>query len=368
MPSRVREKLAGRIELEMICPYEPGKPVEEVRREMGLSRIIKLASNENPLGPSQRVTEALNRSRLDLHRYPDYDSWNLRASLAAQLAVGPEHIVIGAGSAELMRLIADAYLAPDDEAIVADLCFPVYETVTRIAGARPLVVPLDSGLDYDLERMLAAVTSHTRVVFLASPNNPTGRSIPFADLEAFIARLPERVLCIVDLAYWEYVEPAPGEDPVALLGRHDNVVLLHTFSKVYGLAGLRIGYAVAHPAVANWIGRARIPFSTSTPAQIAAQEALADQGHVSRAVALNRSARSLLAEEATRFGHRALPSCANFVLVEGPLDAEVVFQHLLRRGIVVRPMRHPRLRRCVRVTTGTMEQTREFLDGMEALA
>jgi histidinol-phosphate aminotransferase len=365
--TETKSRVEGRLELEMICPYEPGKPIEEVRRELGLERITKLASNENPLGPSPRVIETLNRSNLQLHMYPDYEGWYLRQALASRLAVAPEQVILGAGSAELMRLIADAYLDRGDEAVMADLCFAVYQNVTVIARARPVIVPVDSKLDHDLERMLEVVTPRTKVVFLASPNNPTGRLIPAADLKGFLERLPPTVLCVLDLAYLEYVS-APGyENLMDLVRQHPNLVLLRTFSKVYGLAGLRIGYAVAASDVTGWLARMRIPFNTSTAAQVAALAALADEEHVKRAVALNQASRTQLADGAERIGFRATPSHANFVLLEGRLDSEMVFQSLLVRGIVIRPMRHPRLSRCIRVSTGTAEQMEELLERLQEL-
>jgi histidinol-phosphate aminotransferase len=353
-----------RVALEMICPYEPGKPIEEVKRELGLERVIKLASNENPLGPSPRVIETLNRSNLELNMYPDYEGWYLRGALAEKLGVRREQVVLGAGSAEIMRLIADAYLERGDESLVNDVCFTLYGNVTRIAGATPVEVPLDDELQVDLERMLAAVTPQTKVVFLASPNNPTGRLVPWPDLARFVEALPARVLCVLDLAYWEYIELGADEDPLKLLRDHPNLVLLRTFSKVYGLAGLRVGYAVAHPEVTQWLDRVRIPFNTSTAAQVAARVALEDQEHIARSVALNRTARALLVEGLSALGFPPVPSEANFLLVDFGVDAEVLFQRLLRRGIIVRPMRHPRLRDCQRIATGTEEQTQALLDAL----
>jgi histidinol-phosphate aminotransferase len=357
-----------RVDLQMLCPYEPGKPVAEVQRELGLGSVIKLASNENPLGPSPRAIETLNRTDLELHMYPDFDGWALRQALATRLGVTPDEIVLGAGSSELMRLIADAYLERGQEAILADLCFPVYQNVTRIAGATPIIVPVDSDLNQDLGRMLSAVTPRTRVVFLASPNNPTGRLIPFPDLVAFLERLPLNVLCVVDLAYWEYVDADPAAEPVTLLRRYPNLVLLRTFSKVYGLAGLRVGYAVSNVDVTGWLCRMRIPFNVCTAAQVAAQVALDDRAHVCKAIELNRTVRKDLDDGASRIGFVAHPSDANFMLLEGERNAEDVFQTLLRRGFIVRPMRHPRLRRSVRVTTGTREQIAGLLSAMADLA
>jgi histidinol-phosphate aminotransferase len=358
-----------RIALEMICPYEPGMPIEEVRRRLGLTSVIKLASNENPLGPSPHVLHTLNSSNLELHMYPDYEGHSLREALSRALRVSPAEILTGAGSTELMRLLAEAYVDKDDEGLVCDACFPVYAHAIRIAGGQPVEVPLDSRMDYDLERMLAAVTPRTKIVFLASPNNPTGRRIPSVDLKAFLERLPPRVLCVLDLAYGEYCREPPGVEPVRLLARHPNLVLLRTFSKVYGLAGLRVGYAVAANEIIQDLNRVRIPFSTSTAAQVAARAALEDTGHVEKAVALNESSREVLTRGLDWVGLRTFPSEANFVLVDVGRDPEEVFSSLLARGIVVRPVRSRRLPTCLRITTGTGEQMDAVLAALgEALA
>jgi len=214
--------------------------------------------------------------------------------------------------------------------------------------------------------MLEAVTPRTKAVFLASPNNPTGRLIPYRDLRAFLERLPDRVLCVLDLVYWEYVEAQPEEDPHQLLGKHANLVILRTFSKVHGLAGLRIGYGLAEREVISCLGHVRIPFSTSTAAQVAARVSLEDHAHVQRSVELNRRARQLMARELQALDLVVRPSAANFLLVEFGCDSELLFQTLLRRGIVVRPMRHPRLAKCARITTGTDEQLAALFEALRA--
>jgi len=291
-------RVGRKISLEMICPYEPGKPIEEVKRELGLDRVIKLASNENPLGPSRRAIDTLNGSDLELHMYPDYDGWYLRRALGEQTRLPVEQIMLGAGSSELMRLVGDAFLAPGDEALLVDVTFPVYLNVVHIAGATPVVVPVDETLQYDLERLLEAVTPRTKLVFLSTPNNPTGLRIPPADLATFLERLPPRVLCVLDLAYWEYMAIGTRNDcdPIELLHRHENVLVLRTFSKVYGLAGLRVGFARGHAGVVGALCKVRIPFSTSTAAQLAARVALSDHDHVTRSVALNAASRTKLEE------------------------------------------------------------------------
>ena len=356
-PGPASSRVKRRFAVEMICPYEPGKPIREVQQELGIDTVIKLASNENPLGPSPLVIETLNRTSLDLHTYPDYDGWYLRQAIARKVGLGMDSVVVGAGSADLMRLIAEVYLAPGTEAIVADLCFPVYANVARIAGADVVTVPLDDNLQYDLGGMLEAVSDRTRVVFIASPNNPTGLAIPREDLARFLAGLPANVLCVLDLAYHDYVDPNRRPDPLELLGRHSNLVLLHTFSKVYGLAGLRIGYVVAEDDVVAALCRVRIPFITSTPAQVAGRMALRDQEHAKQSVALNKAMRQRLEHDLEAIGSRVYPSSANFVLADIGVDPEPVFQSMLRRGFIVRPMRDPRLATCLRITTGTSEQT-----------
>ena len=353
-PSRSHVK--HRVAIEMVCPYEPGKPVREVQREYGLTRVIKLASNENPLGPSPRVIEALGRADLALHTYPDHDGWMLRDTLAKDLDIDVEAIVIGAGSSDLMRLVAEAFIGQDDEVVLADLCFPIYANVTRIAGGTPVTVPLDDRLDYDLDRTLASVSGRTRAVFLATPNNPTGRAIPVADLEGFLSALRPDVLCVIDLAYNEYVCPACRVDPAEAVRRHPNVIVLGTFSKVFGLAGLRVGYAVADSEVARALLRGQMPFSTSTAALYAAQMAIGDVAHTARSVALNHAMRERLCDELDRLGLATVRSEANFVLTDVSLDADAIFHRLLQRGLIVRPVHEPRLRTCLRITTGTEEE------------
>jgi histidinol-phosphate aminotransferase len=363
-PHPLSPRVERKVALEMICPYEPGKPIEEVRRELGLTRVIKLASNENPLGPSPEVIATLNRSNLELHMYPDYEGWYLREAISRRLGVPADCVVIANGSAELMRLLADAYLDRGDEGIVADICFPVYANAIRIAGATPVVVPLGEELDWDLGRVADAVTPRTKVVFVATPNNPTGRSVAFADLRALADRLPPTVLLVLDLAYCEYPAQPASDEALELWRAHPNVVLLRTFSKVYGLAGLRVGYGLAATEVVDWLGRVRVPFSTSTAAQVAARVALGDEEHVRQSVALNARSRDRLARELGALGLEPLPSDANFVLVNVRRDAEGIFQSLLRRGIIVRPMRGARLGTFLRITTGTEEQVGELAGAM----
>jgi histidinol-phosphate aminotransferase len=357
-----------RAALEMVCPYQAGKPIEEVKRELGLDRVIKLASNENPLGPSPLVIEHLNRADLELHMYPDYEARQLRHDLGAFLGVAPEQILTGAGSVALMRVIADAFLDHGDEAILSDVCFPVYADVTRLAGATPIVVPVDDELQQDLERMLAAVTPRTKMVFLATPNNPTGRSIPAGDVEAFLDKLPERVLCVLDIAYWEYLAHADPavHDPVRLLARHPNLMILRTFSKAFGLAGLRVGYLVAHARITASVARVQTPFSTSSVGQAATRIAMHDAEHMQATLALNQASLAAMTTGLTALGAHVWPTAANFLLADMHQDSVDLFDRLLRRGVIVRPQRHPRIRTTLRITSGTLDQTQVLLEAMAA--
>jgi histidinol-phosphate aminotransferase len=351
-----------KVSLEMLCPYEPGRSIDEVKREFGLSEVIKLASNENPHGPSWRVIDALEGQSQHLNLYPDPEAWALRQKLAEKIGVPTACIFLGGGSSEILRVIADAYVREGDETLAADITFPLYSNVVRLAGGQPLAVPLDEQLQYDLGRLLEAVGPQTRAVFIATPNNPTGRLLPQADLKAFLDRLPPRVLCVLDLAYWEYVDGATEQEPLSLLLQHPNVILVRTYSKAYALAGLRIGYAVASEDVVAWMMRLRLPFTLSTMAQAAGRAALQDDDHQARCISMNRDMRERLHRELERMGHRVHDSQANFVLADVGVPSDLLFNRLLRRGIVVRPVRHPRLSTCIRVTTGTPEQMTVLYD------
>jgi histidinol-phosphate aminotransferase len=326
--------------------------------------LIRLASNENPLGPSPRVLATLRLS--DLHRYGDPDGRQLREKLARKHGLSAAGVVIGAGSSALLKLMADAYLRPGDDALTSDICFPVYQHVIQTAGARAVTVPLDDNLDYDLEQMLQAWTVRTKTVFLASPNNPTGKKIRFSELVSFLGRLPRSTLCILDVAYWEYADAGADETPAQLLAAHRNLVVVGTFSKVYGLAGLRVGYALADPEIIQRLDQVRIPFGTSSVALHAACTALEDSDHVARSVATNRTSMAILVGELKRRKALWWPSDANFLLADFGIDSDILSQRLLQHGVMVQPMRHPRLRNCLRITIGTARQMQALQAALRA--
>ncbi len=352
-----------------IAPYVPGKPVEEVARELGLSRIVKLASNENPLGPSPRALAALEKARgEDYSRYPDGACFDLRQALSRRLGVAPEAVVFGNGSNEILEVLAQVFLGPGRESVYADPAFVVYRLATLAHGGRGVEVPLDGAMRHDLPAMAAAVTGKTALVFIGNPNNPTGTWVAREELKAFLASLPSRVVPVLDEAYFEYARDLPDfPDGVELFRGGIPLCVLRTFSKVYGLAGLRLGYGVVPPEVAALYERVRQPFNVNRAAQAAALAALEDEEFVSRAAALNRAEMERITRELAVLGVPALPSAGNFLLFSlGERLGKDVFARLLRRGVIVRPVDNYGLPHHLRVTVGTVEENDLFLDCLRA--
>ncbi len=354
-----------------LAPYEPGKPMAELRREYGVDDIIKLASNENPLGPSPAAVEAVQRSAGDLHRYPDGNGFELKAALAAHHGVAPERITLGNGSNDVLALVALAFLGPGRVSVFSAHAFAVYPIVTCAAGATARVVPAlgpetAQPHGHDLEAMAAALDGDTRVVFVANPNNPTGTWVDEDALGAFLDRVPPEVIAVVDEAYFEYAAEEDGfPDASRWLDRYPNLVVTRSFSKVHGLGGARVGYALSHPGVADLLNRVRQPFNCSAPAQAAALAALGDRDHVARSVALNREQRAWLRGELERMGLAVLPSAGNFLTFQmGDASAEVN-EGLLRAGVIVRPVDNYGLPGAIRVTVGTAAENRRFITALE---
>lgn len=348
-----------------LIPYVPGKPVEEVEREYGIAGSVKLASNENPLGPSPKAVQAL-RDRIDeLHRYPDGDCFYLRRGLAKKLGIDPERLIFGNGSNELIELAVRTFMRAGDEAVMARQAFVIYRLVVQAAGGRSIVVPLRD-FTHDLEAMADAITAGTRIVFLANPNNPTGTIFRRKAWERFLQRVGPDLLVIVDEAYFEYVSDPEYPDSLAYHEKGKHVLTLRTFSKLYGLAGLRIGYGVGSKEMVDLMHRVRQPFNVNAPAQWAALAALADCEHVDRTLAVNREGMEYLERQLGRLGLEWVPSQGNFVLVRVG-DGRAAFDKLLRRGVIVRPMGAYEFPEHVRVTIGTMEENRKFIEELEAI-
>ncbi len=339
--------------------YEPGKPIEYVARELGLdpSGIIKLASNENPFGPSPRAVEAAKRALEHGELYPDGGCFELRQKLAAAYGFAPGQFVVGNGSNELIELLGHAFLGPGDEVVMGAPSFVVYKLVTLLFGAKVVEVPL---LDWrhDLERIAAAVTARTKLVCVGSPNNPTGTANTEAELRKFVRALPEHVICVVDEAYAEFVENPPDLRPLIREGR--KLVCLRTFSKIYGLASLRIGYGYADAVLCGLLNRVRQPFNVNAIAQAAAIAALDDREFVERCARENRAGLAQLERGCRDLGLEIVPSVANFMLVKVG-DGGRVFEDLQQRGVIVRPVKSYGLPDWVRVTVGTREQNERLL-------
>lgn len=346
--------------LSAIRPYSPGKPKEALAREYGISDAIKLASNENPLGPSPKAMAAVSSATAGLHRYPDGAAHDLTRRLAEHLGIPPERIVLGNGSDEVIVLLERAFLRPGDEVVLARPSFLMYEISAHAAGATPVYVPLRN-LDADLDAMAEGVTARTRMVFLCNPNNPTGTMISTADFQRFLKRIPPEVLVVVDEAYIEFARNPEGLRSTGFSDDAHAVVTLRTFSKAYGLAGLRVGYGVMPEPVAEVLHRIRPPFNVNLPAQAGAIAALDDAAFLERTLRTVHEGMDFLRAELEGIGFRTFPSEANFFLVSVDGSADAVFEALLREGVIVRSMTAYGYPDQLRITVGTPEENRRFL-------
>jgi len=350
-----------------IAPYQPGKPISELARELGLREegIIKLASNENPLGASPKALAALQAALAETGRYPDGNGFELKAALSRKYGVSQERVVLGNGSNDVLEMAARAFLAPGASAVYSQHAFAVYPLATQATGAAGIEVPArDFG--HDLDAMAAAVRDDTRIVFIANPNNPTGTWIAPADLLGFLRKVPSNVLVVLDEAYNEYLEPAQRGDSARWLDEFPNLVISRTFSKAYGLAGLRVGYALVRAEVADLMNRVRQPFNVSHLAQVAAIAALADQEFVQKSYELNREGMQVLTAAFSRLGLSWIPSHANFVTFKVG-DGAGVFQSLLKQGVIVRPIGAYGMPGHLRVTIGTQPENQRFLSVLESV-
>jgi histidinol-phosphate aminotransferase len=347
-----------------IAPYQPGKPIAEVARELGLQedRIVKLASNENPLGVSPRAMDAMRAALGEVARYPDGSGFELKQGLAAHYRIDAARIVLGNGSNDVLDLAARAFLSASTSAIYAQHAFAVYPLATQSVGARGIEVPARN-YAHDLDAMAAAVEESTRAIFIANPNNPTGTWLPGASLLKFLRQVPSRVLVVLDEAYNEYLAPELRADSLAWLDEFPNLVITRTFSKAYGLAGLRVGYALAHPLVADLMNRVRQPFNVSNIAQSAALAALADSDFVQRSFELNCAGMQQITSALSARGVDYIPSRGNFLCVRVGAATQV-YESLLRQGVIVRPVGGYKLPEHLRVTIGLPAENERFLDAL----
>lgn len=353
--------------IQSIAPYEPGKPIADLAREMGLEadQIIKLASNENPLGISPKAEEAIQKALLDIARYPDGNSFVLRDAVCKKFKLQPNQLVFGNGSNDILELAARAFLAPGTEAIYSQHAFAVYALVTQAVGATGVVVPArDFG--HDLSAMLAAVTPNTRMIFIANPNNPTGTLLSKEVLLTFLRQTPENVLVVLDEAYDEYLPSALKSESIGWLAEFENLVISRTFSKAYGLAGLRIGFGMASARVADMMNRVRQPFNVNSVAQAAAVASLADNDFVERSYALNQAGMAQITQGLDKLGLEFIPSFGNFVSFQ-VADASGVYQRLLKNGVIVRPIASYEMPGYLRVSIGLFSENERFLEALKQI-
>jgi histidinol-phosphate aminotransferase len=347
-----------------IRPYPPGKPIEEVERELGHT-AIKLASNENPLGPSPKAQEAIRNCLTHVHFYPDGSGYYLRQKLAEIHGLSPGQIILGAGSTDLIELAAKTFLSGSaDEAITSESAFYMYRLAIEDMGAALVQVPMRD-LTFDLAAITQAITARTKVVYLGNPNNPTGTIFTAGELDRFLAGIPPHVLVVLDEAYFEYVERPGYSHSVDCVLAGKNLLVLRTFSKVHGLAGIRLGYGMGHPELIECLQRIRSPFNTSSLAQVAGMAALEDTEHVRKSVESNRREMKFLTGELTLLGVRYTPSVGNFLLIDTGRDCEEDFIRLLHGGVIVRPTKLYGFPTSLRVTVGRHEDNEKFLEALE---
>jgi histidinol-phosphate aminotransferase len=346
-----------------IKPYIPGMPVEEAERELRISGVIKLASNENPLGPSPKALEVVNKYAKDINLYPDQNCYELNRLLAEKLDMAPENIAVGNGSDELMLLVALAYISAGDEVLISLNTFSTYEMVSRLMEASIVRINLKN-YTYDLPAMAEAVGPKTKLIFVCNPNNPTGTMNTRKEMDSFMSKVPKNTIVVIDEAYGEYVESPDYPDSLAYVRDNKNVIVLRTFSKIYGLAGLRVGYAIARPEIIKYMKLVRLPFSVNRLAQIAASAGLSDTDHIKKSVRNNSEGKAYLYKELERLGVPFVKTEANFIFINLNDDADAAFIELMRRGVIVRPLTSFGMPGSIRVTIGTPEQNRKFINAL----
>lgn len=352
--------------LRTIKPYMPGKPIEELQRELGLDEIIKLASNESPLGPPQASLDAIEKSLHELNRYPEDSQFGLKSKISEKFGVPRENITVGAGSAEIILNIARCILGRDDFTVISEKTFIMYWLAVQSVNGNMIRVPLNE-YTYDMRGMLEAIDNRVRLVYIANPNNPTGTYITADELETFMDAVPENVVVVYDEAYRDYVERPDYPDPMKYFRRGDNIVILRTFSKIYGLAGMRIGYCIANDFLSNSLARVRVPFNLNTPAAVAAIAALDSDDHVKEVRAANTAGMSYLSSELAGLGLDPVPSVANFIFVDYKNEVDKIFDGLLRRGVIIRPTEAFGIRTGLRISIGLPEENEKLLTALKAI-
>jgi len=350
--------------IEFIKPYQGGKPIEEVERELGITNVVKMASNENPLGPAPMAVEAIKESASKVNLYPDGNAYYLKNELAEHLGVSPENLIIGNGSNDILQILGDTFISPDNETIYSEHSFVVYMLVSYICGAKSVTVPLVN-YTHDLDAMANAITNATKVIFFDNPSNPLGTMLTAQQVDDFMKRVPEDVLVVFDEAYYEYVTRDDYPQTIDYVHEGRNVVVLRTFSKVYGLAGLRIGYGISTPEIIELMNRVRQPFNSNLIAQEAARAALKDIEHVKKSIAVNSEGKEYLYNALDEIGIDYVPSEANFILINLGHSGQEVCDKLMKLGVIARPMTGYKFPNSLRITIGTQSQNKRFIESLE---
>jgi len=349
-----------------LIPYKPGKPIEELERELGITRIIKLASNENPLGPGKKALAAIQVSLPQLGLYPDGNGFLLKQALSRKYGIDAGQITLGNGSNEILELVARAFLRPGLEVVFSQHAFAVYPIVTQAVGATAVVAPaLNYG--HDLVAMRQRVSDKTRVVFIANPNNPTGTLLAQTEVEMFIKSLPETCVCVLDEAYFEFVSQTEEIDSIDWLKKYPNLIITRTFSKAYGLAGLRIGYSLSSPEMADILNRVRQPFNTNMLALAAAEAALSDNEHLQHTITVNTEGMQFLTNAFKALKLEWIPSAGNFVSVDFKQPGQPIYEALLSKGVIVRPIANYEMPNHLRISIGTQAENEIFIDALTAI-
>ncbi len=350
--------------IESLEPYKPGKPIEEVKREFGLQRVIKLASNENPLGPSPLALEAIRTHLDELHYYPNA-GLHLREVLAEKFNLKVENVITGSGSEGIMANVIRTFLCDEDEVLTTESAFIGFQVLAKSRGVKYRTVPYNNWR-YDLPALAKQINEHTKIIYLANPNNPTGTIFTKKEFDEFYKKVPERVLIILDEAYFEYAHDNPTY-PDSMHYRYDNVITLRTFSKIYGLAGVRIGYGFAHDELIKNLHKVKLPFEPSTLAQAAGIGALSDKEFLHKSLEVNSRGLTFMTKALKELDVEVVPSEANFVMFvrESEEDVNFIFKELLKQGIIVRPLKSFGLPNCIRVSIGTQEENLSFIDGLK---
>jgi histidinol-phosphate aminotransferase len=352
-------------QLRDLVSYVPGKPIDDVARELGLdpNKIVKLASNENPLGPSPKAVKAMQEALVKAHFYPDGNGYHLRVAIAQKYGLTIDQVILGNGSNEIIEFLGHGFLQPGDNIIVANHAFSIYRLMAQLLGAKTIEVP-DPGFKHDLPEMARAINERTKQVYVANPNNPTGTMADEKTLDRFVEEVPEDVVIVLDEAYYEFLENPP--DSLKYIKDHKNVILLRTFSKCQGLAGLRVGYGLGHPELIKLLQKTRQPFNVNAIAQVGAIAGLQDEEHQRRTKEVTTEGRKFLESEFAKRKLEYVPSVANFVLANVG-SGKRVFQELLKKGVIVRAMDEYKLPEWIRVSVGTPDQNRSFLEALDSV-